>query len=270
MPVVAPGPIHDRPGVCTPWAEIGDMPCMDYETDSAVAEAMLLFASDVLYEFTGRQWPGVCISTVRPCAERSRGGAAGWWPVGGRRGSWGSCSCNRSRRCGCSSLSEVRLADHVLEVVHVVVDGVVVPPVEYALDDHRFLVGLTEADGSPRVWPCCQRLDREPTEAGTWEVTFTHGGMPPRGGSLAAASLACELVKAFTPDAKGCRLPKRVTSITRQNVTVSLLDPLTLFSEGQTGLPEVDLWLGSVIAGRRRRRARLIVPGRRGGATRRD
>ena len=258
-----------RPGVCTPWADLSDMPCVDYATDPVAADQALRFASDVLYDLSGRQWPGECVETVRPCATRSPGFRAGWWPVGDRRGSWGSCSCNRARRCGCSSISEVRLGSHVLAVTEVRVDGEVVPPVEYAVDDEQYLVGLTAADGTQRRWPCCQRLDREPTGPGTWAVTFSWGGLPPDGGVRASAALGCELLKAASGD-KGCRLPKRVTSIVRQGVTVAVLDPLTLFADGATGLPEVDLWLGSVRYGRAHRPARLLVPGRGRRATRRN
>jgi hypothetical protein len=150
----------------------------------------------------------------------------------------------------------------VIEVLQVRVDGEVVPPSEWMLDEHRYLVGLLKADGSPRVWPCCQRLDMDGDQPGTWEVSIVHGGLPPRGGVMASASLACELLKAMGPDAKGCRLPKRVTSITRQGVSVAVLDPLTLFADGLTGLPEVDLWVSSLLVGRKRRRGRLIIPGR--------
>jgi hypothetical protein len=251
-------------GVCTPWAGEGDMPCVDYDTDPVLVESLLQFSSDVLYAMTGYRWPGLCEETVRPCAQRQVGEEPHWWPVGSTvRGSWGTCTCNRSARCGCTSLSEVVLSNQTVEIVQIVVDGEVVPPVEYRVDDDRYLVGLTKADGSRRDWPCCQRLDLELTEEGTWAVDLIHGGMPPIGGTLSAAALACELLKALEPGAPGCRLPKRVTNITRQGVSMAILDPLTLFAKGQTGLAEVDLWLASVALGPARRRGRLIRPGSR-------
>ena len=54
-----------------------------------------------------------------------------------------------------------------------------------------------------------------------------------------------------------------MTSITRQGISLAVLDPLTLFVDGLTGLPEVDLWVQSVRLGRARRSASLMVPGRR-------
>lgn len=267
MPVVDLGDSLDtgdpgrRPGVCSPWCDIADVPGLAYDADLVLVEQAILFASDVLYDLTGRRWPGECTATVRPCADRRVAALPEWWP-GDQRGSWGTCTCNRAARCGCSSLSEVRLADRILEVLEVVVDGEVVPAVEYEVQDHAYLVGLTKADGSLRVWPCCQRMDLAPTEVGTWAVTLIHGSLPPVGGALAAASLASELVKALDPTLTGCRLPKRVTQITRQNISVAVLDPLTLFADGLTGLPEVDLWVQSTLLGSKRRRGRISVIGR--------
>lgn len=253
-------PAPHVPGVCTPWAELGDLPDQDYTMDPARLEQWLQFASDVLYDVTGRRWPGLCSTTVRPCAARRHHDVSQWWP-GDARGSIGTCSCNRARSCGCQSLSELRLADNVVSVDEVLVDGEVVPAPEYGLVDHRYLVGYVKADGTRRSWPCCQRLDLPDTAEGTWSVSFTHGGMPPIGGTLAAASLAQELAKSGVAGS-GCRLPKRVTQVVRQNVSVAILDPLTLFQEGRTGLPEVDLWVASVNRGAKERRARLSWTGR--------
>jgi hypothetical protein len=259
-------------GVCSPWAELGDMPCQTYEADPNVMAMLCQFSSDVLYDLTGRQWPGLCLSTVRPQSGEAALGAVSWPGNGYRqpwlveRGVWG-CSCNRSERSGCSFVPEIKLADRVVSVSQVKIDGVVVPTNEYRIDDHRYLVGLRRPDGSERTWPCCQDDGLPDTQPHTFSVSFTRGGYPPVGGTVAAASLACEFAKGMgllgDDAAKKCRLPRRVTSIVRQNVSVAVLDPLTLFQDGRTGLPEVDLWLASVVAGRARRRATMIPMGKR-------
>ena len=246
--------------MCSPWAGLGDVPDQAYEDDAGRLEQWLGFASEVLYELTRRRWPGVCTTTVRPCASPRFSPTPTWWPGDGR-GATGTCSCNRSAACGCHRLSEVRLADNVLAITEVRVDGVVVPSTEYGLADRQYLVGYLRADGEPRAWPCCQRLDLEDTAEGTWSVTFQHGGLPPMAGTMVAASLGAELNKANS-GGTGCRLPKRVTQVVRQNVAVAVLDPLTLFQEGRTGLPEVDLWLAAVNKGANERPARLSWPGR--------
>jgi hypothetical protein len=49
---------------------------------------------------------------------------------------------------------------------------------------------------------------------------------------------------------------------------VAVLDPLTLFQEGRTGLPEVDLFIESTRQGRARRRGTMIPMGKRRGSRR--
>lgn len=251
------------------------MACGSYDADEGALLSCLQMASDLLYDLTGRQWPGLCTETIRPAAKFVRAPSAGWWPGNGfgpvdpgtvARGAWGSCTCNRAVRSGCNWLPEIRLADRVLSIEQVKIDGQVVPEVEYRLDDHRYLVGLQQANGQERFWPCCQREDLDDTEPHTFSVKYVRGGLPPIGGTLAAASLGCELAKGMgllgDDAARKCRLPKRVTQITRQNVSVAVLDPLTLFQDGRTGLAEVDLWLESVRQGRARRRGTFVRFGR--------
>jgi hypothetical protein len=132
----------------------------------------------------------------------------------------------------------------------------------FRIDDHQYLVRL---DG--QGWPCCQDMTADPTlgEPNTFQVSYDYGKLPPIGGVRAAASLACQLALACDPtavDNGACRLPKRITSITRQGVTLAVLDPLTLFAEGRTGIPEVDLWLESLRYGDAHRRASVLIPGR--------
>lgn len=251
--------------LCEPWCTIADLPCQDYTLDPDVVEQWIMFASEVLYELSHRRWPGPCPVVARPCASRVRVGDARynstsvrWWP-GPARGSMGSCSCNRANRCGCNPLDEIDLGPDVVSVEAVKIDGETIPASEYDVEGGRFLVGYTQSDGTRRTWPCCQDLALPLTAEGTFGVEFTRGGMPPRGGVLSAASLSCELIAAATPDAD-CRLPKRVTTITRQGVSIAVLDPLTLFSEGRTGLAEVDLWLGSLEYGAANREAVIVDP----------
>lgn len=119
-----------------------------------------------------------------------------------------------------------------------------------------------------RVWPNCQHLERPDTEEGTFSVRYLYGANPPPGGIAAAASLGCQLALSCQPDSGGsgsarCRLPKRVTTITRQGVTLAVIDTFSLFKDGLTGLAEVDLWIESVRQGDKRRRASMSDPGRR-------
>ena len=201
-------------------------------------------ASDIIYHLTRLRWPGASTDTVRPCGS----GPAGW---AGHGCTPHGCDCGRPRR------SELRLAGiPLLEVQEILVDGEVVPADAYEVRDWQF---VDRVDGG--VWPCCQDLDRSTTELGTMSVRYRWGVLPADGGVLAAAALAYQLALAYSPAADGeCRLPARVTAITRQGVSMAVLDPLTLFAEGQVGLPEVDMWVASVNGGGDRRNGSVIVP----------
>lgn len=248
------------PDICTPWATEADVgsPCDDYEFDPTVLDDGLQVASQILYELTGRRWPGVCTETIRPCGYRTTDA----WGAAGQ----GWCGCLSSRTCGCRQLSELRLPNHpAIEVTAVKIDGATVDFDRYRIDDYRWLVYLPESDTAERQsWPCCQRIDLPDTDEDTWSVTYTYGQEPPLGGVKAAASLGCQLALGWQPETVGqCRLPKRVTTVTRQGITLGVIDPLSLFADGLTGLPEVDLWVQSIRLGQQRRQAAVMVPGAR-------
>ena len=102
-------------------------------------------------------------------------------------------------------------------IASVTIDGEVVPTEEYRLDQGRWLVRLAGSDGKNPGWPCRQRLDLPSTEEGTFEIVYTFGVDPPPEGKLAAKTLACQLALACDPGTAGkCKLPERVTTLTRQ------------------------------------------------------
>lgn len=138
----------------------------------------------------------------------------------------------------------------VASVASVIVDGAVVT-------DYR-LVGNTlyRTDAS---WPANQDLGKATTEKGTWAVTYTRGVEPDEAARAAVGALACELLKGW--EGGECRLPQRVTTITRQGVTVALTDPMDLFDKGRTGIAEVDLWIASVNPANLRRPPSVSYPG---------
>lgn len=195
------------------------------DVSAATVDVMCQFASDVLFAFSGRAFRGVTAASMRP-----------------------ACGCPTRRECGCYGRSRLVLpAAPVVAVTEVLIDGTAVDPAEWRVDDDVALVRLPEADGTRRVWPSWQRLDRQPDEEDTFRVSWTHGVAPPAGGVMAAELLASELLASVSPSCRSsCRLPERVTTVTRQGVTTTVLDPLTLFADGLVGLPSVDLWLASV------------------------
>lgn len=96
----------------------------------------------------------------------------------------------------------------------------------------------TTATGD-RCWPECQDLSVDDTHENTYSITVTFGKEPPALIKLAASSLACELIKSCV--GQPCMLPQRVQSISRQGITIGMLDPMDFLKQGSTGIYIVEL-----------------------------
>ncbi len=224
------------------WTCLPNVEELEADDDRVRLQAAVDTAVMVLWALTGRQF-GVCATTVRPCPhQKDRRWSdtvipgIGWIPVLDA-GVWRSMAlCTRSS-CTADSLSVVELPGHVQDVVEVIVDGVVIAPSSYRLEGSR----LYRAGG--RDWPA-QDLGRPAGDLGTWSVTYNQGWPPPAG----AAAMVGALAREFWAMCSGgkCRLPRRVTSVSRQGVTFQMVDPTDIYQSGQTGLPEVDLWVTAI------------------------
>jgi hypothetical protein len=125
---------------------------------------------------------------------------------------------------------------------------------DYRIDDYRYLV---RTDGE--AWPCCQDLLADPVnDDNTFSVSYTYGSAPPAAGVLAAADLACELAKSCA--GQECTLPSRVQSITRQGMSMVLLDPFDFLERGKVGIYTVDLFLRAYNPSGLRRPSRVLSP----------
>jgi hypothetical protein len=155
---------------------------------------------------------------------------------------------------GCLGVPEVDLGVYPLvSITEVLIDGAALDPSKYRIDNSRL---LTRIDG--QGWPCWQNVTEASTEQGTWEVTFTYGEAPPDGGMGSAMIFAKEIALAIAGDGK-CRLPSRTQQVARQGVTI-VAYPQSILDGGRTGLPEVDLWLGSVNPKKIRQAATIMSP----------
>lgn len=109
----------------------------------------------------------------------------------------------------------------------------------------------------PGGWPCCQALDVDDAQPGTWSIDYTWGKSLPHAAVLAAQVYTCYLAKQV---AKGrCGVPDRATRVDRQGVSYNL-DTSEIIKNGRTGVPAVDVWLGAVNPSGARRRSRFIGP----------
>lgn len=215
---------------CEPWCLPTDIPARaaaQFVEQTDVA-ACIQLASGILYALSGRRWRGSCTRTDLALH------------VG--------CACDRTlptyadaMRVGFDSVTlatndwsrrwvGLRLPDYpVTSVAALSRDGDPIDLAGVVLENNRDLMLLP----FDRQWP-----------VGDYVATYDYGIAPPDEARHAAGVLAGE----FGLSASGCecRLPARVTSVTRQGITAVVLDPLDFLKEGRTGIPEVDLFLSAV------------------------
>lgn len=224
--------------------------------DEDLREAIETAAKEYLWRWSGRRF-GLCEVAVRPCVDGP--GRYGEWftPSNSglvpyiKDGNWYNATCGgcRSQRCSCNDVSTIVLPGQVYDVTGVWIDGEVLDPAAYRLDN----LGLSRVDGG--FWPRCQNMTNPPlldeespdvsSTADTFLVTYRIGSPVPSGGQLAAGTLACELAKQSCAP-KECRLPRRATTVAREGVTIVMPTDEQLFANGVTGIFEIDSWLASV------------------------
>lgn len=240
--------------LCSPWVTEADLRrragCDDI--DPLTLSDAALDASELLFALSGEQFPGLCTRTVRPAA-RPRNTPVGRWSERlfmasgvGYSANWGVCVMDALMSGGADSHSSCDwsrqvdlMTSPVRSIVAVLVDGQTVDPAHYRVDDDHL---LTRIDGYS--WPTCQDINLPSTEQNTFEVTYRYGFDPPSFGVSAAAAYGAELAKSRS--SRPNRLPQRLTSITREGVTMAVLDPMQFLEKGLTGIPEVDAFLISV------------------------
>ena len=210
-------------------------------------------AVDYLWNWTAKRY-GLTLLDVRPCLQDCASVTYHDGP-GDRRGRTGRtlllfsgergilstyCARCRSATCSCSLLTSLALPSPVAEVLRVEIAGEALDPAAYTVYDDRY---LTRIDGG--AWPRCQDFEAPLGDPGTWRVVLKQGVPVPSGGRIAAAVLSCELAKAAA-GSSSCRLPQRLQSITRQGVTMAVLDPFEGLDNGRTGIWLIDSWIASV------------------------
>lgn len=260
-PMPAPDASGDvTPGPCTAWTTSLAIAQCAGVVNSNIYDDAIYAASEILYELSARRFPGVCERTVRPCQTSnsycgvqilSRGYVINW-----TGSNWGY-------DCGCQPLSSVPLAGTpVREILEVKIDGDVVDPSTYRLDQFKDLVRL---DGA--MWPACQNLGLPDTEDGTWSVTYEYGQGIPLAGQLAARDLAYQIyLSCSSTDAEGdCDLPDGITRLTRQGITYEMPAFVSwgrdFSGNWHTGISSLDRFLTAYNPSGLQRRPILYVPG---------
>lgn len=227
------------------WPALDVTCCSDWASfDAAVQADATAYATAIMWTATGRQF-GLCPKVVRPCGRYRENtpsivgyewlgygyGSGVLGPYIDSQGVWRNCVCPNVC-CTCHARCEVLLPGPVDSVSEVQVDGIVVLATAYRVDDRRLLV---RTDGE--CWPDCNDYNVDSGD-GFFQVSYVRGKPVPAPVLTATGILACEFAKACVN--APCRLPGRVSSITRRGVQVNFVDTDTLIRRKLTGLPEVD------------------------------
>lgn len=104
---------------------------------------------------------------------------------------------------------------------------------------------------------CGQRRDGE-----RLRLTYQFGSTITASARRAVLWLAHQfwLEAAGCEDCGECQLPGRTTSVQREGLSYTLIDPQDYLRDGKTGVPTVDLWISSVNPKRAIRPAQVITP----------
>lgn len=235
-----------------PWpvdpACLGDS--WDTDFDEPTKNRAIALASATLRRLTGYRVGG-CPIKVRPCtpARLNTWMGAAWYDQGfipiNWSGIWTNCSCNPCvGACGETTANTLALPGLVTSVSEVKVDGAVkVAGTHYRVDGNKIYAI------SPFTWPTSQDLTKPDTATGTFSVTYLNSYPVDGMGAYAAGQLAYQFAQACSGG--DCDLPATVTQVVRQGVSYTLA--AGSFPNGETGLREVDAYIGLWNPGHRTR-----------------
>jgi hypothetical protein len=144
---------------------------------------------------------------------------------------------------GLSPESRIHLRGRPVTRIHSIRNrqGAFIDPSKYYLVDHSTIHIVA---GTP--WTPCNT-----------EITYSYGAVPPVAGRMAARLLALEFAKLWAGD-DDCQLPQRITSVSRQGVSYTILDQQDFIDELKTGMYVVDLFLKSVNPDKARAKAKVF------------
>lgn len=235
-------------------------PCLadgGQQVPQSIIDSSILAASQFLWAWTGRQF-GCCQVTLSLCPTCPSGSGCcipgfnsepgygfPWYPAHLADGTWINVSCDSCNACACDRCI-VPLPYPTCSVDEVFIDGVILDPNSYSVYNFKEL-----AYSSPVSGVNCE------TKCGD-TVTLTYGRPVPEPVRLAAAAFACQLIRACV--GAPCQLPQRLTSLSRQGVSMSFLDPMDFIDKGKTGIYLVDLAIKTYNPNMLMQRARVYSP----------
>lgn len=224
------------------WATTDDLSesvRFDPRADEAIAAA-----SHILWSLSGRKYSGT--HSVVEFYDARRGIGSFQSPFGNLQTEAILQTAPGTPAClDCGFPHKMRLRHQpVQRILSVEINGTLLTPQEYALINHSSV-------GFPYTRLACA--------AACVRVSYIWGVNPPAGGRAACVELAQQFLLAWDGD-DTCKFPKRVTNITRQGVSWTILDPQDFLDDGRTGIYTIDLFLKAVNPDKSRRPARIFSP----------
>lgn len=215
------------PYPCQPWITEAELEAYDADLAGENLTSTVVTASQILFYLSGRRWPGLCSLIYFPAEtlHDDRSRIDLYYGIGYR-------------------------VDSIVSVTDA--DAATIPSTDYTLEISRYLhlkEGIWDSHGLGRI-----------------AIDLIYGENPPLSGKNACLEFASQVARSLIPDlAKTCRLPSRVSTMTRQGITYDFLTARDLLEAGKTGLFNVDLWLASVNPAKLGSRPRIANPDRKRG-----
>lgn len=253
-----PEPIDVEPAprstvLCSPWASPADIPETERDRlSNAEWDSLLTMCSEIVWMLSGRRWLGNGCTETALLRSAPPTTGRGSWPYDK---TWGHCACWRFGTWANGYLYPAA----TWERPHY-------SPAAIRLPREVATITAVTINGEPFAgWRMTRAGWLERTDGGTWTmcddsttVEYTFGEPPPEGGVQAVVALAIEFARSWSGGE--CQLPQRVTSISRQGVEITALDPQTFLQDGRVGLYAVDLWLAAVNPHARAQAGRVWSP----------
>lgn len=224
----------------TPWITVDELAV----PGSPYAQEAIEYATFVLYKLSGERYPGISRTTETYVAEARAATHAD--PVSTE-------SLRNIQRIGVPTSIQYPQRLYLRgtpahEVFSVHYGETLLDPSEYILFNKRF---LKLSNGAIWNYACDQR---------GITVDYSYGMMPPSAGKLAASTLANELLILLgeNSNASHCRIPERVTSVTREGLSIDMVNPMEFMDEGKTGIWEIDLFIRTANPSRAKKQPRLL------------
>jgi len=206
-------------------------------TENADWLEMVDTATQILWAATGRRFHQ-CDATERPIPLMCG------CPV--------VCACDPNNPL--AGYDYVKLTNRpVIEISKVVFNGV-----EMDLDLFT-IVNDESVLSAAGPFPVGQDLTGSKDDEGSWYIEYVYGKPVPNLGKMAVAELATELGKACVGD-RDCALPSRVQNISRQGMSMTMIDPQVHLDRGLWGLTLTDQFISTYNRRRLARAARVFSP----------